>query len=430
MKIVCDACQAKYSIADEKIQGKAFKIRCKKCNHIIVVKPSGEVAASAGADKLRAAAPAAAAPAAAAAVEPGVWHVVVNGEQVGPITEAEVREKLHQNQINAETLVWKEGFADWTALSSVPELAALQSKPARASASRAAVAEPSRPAAKSLFPTTSPSPDGDVFGAPTVVTPAGTADLFAAAAPAAQAVPSSVGPSPSSPFLFGGAPAQPSEPVITIKNPGNGAGGAHLTGQRNENSVLFSLSNLEALAVPSQSGSGGIRPPSSTSNTEGSGLIDIRSMAAMTLNDGSAPEGRRSSEGLPSFSTPQFSPVAPVLLPISNSGPPKWVYPVLVARRRHLDPRLRGLSGDGGAAARNPDHHPADLAATATRAGCGAPAGSSDRRTRAGSGQAVACRTEGRSHRGEGRGEVLGEVEGFQGGPPQGRVQQERVQQR
>ena len=329
MKIVCDACQAKYSIADEKIQGKAFKIRCKKCNHIIVVKPSGEVAASAGADKLRAAAPAAAAPAAAAAGEPGVWHVVVNGEQVGPITEAEVREKLHQNQINAETLVWKEGFADWTALSSVPELAALQSKPARASASRAAVAEPSRPAAKSLFPTTSPSPDGDVFGAPTVVTPAGTADLFAAAAPAAQAVPSSVGPSPSSPFLFGGAPAQPSEPVITIKNPGNGAGGAHLTGQRNENSVLFSLSNLEALAVPSQSGSGGIRPPSSTSNTEGSGLIDIRSMAAMTLNDGSATEGRRSSEGLPSFSTPQFSPVAPVLLPISNSGPPKWVYPVL-----------------------------------------------------------------------------------------------------
>jgi predicted Zn finger-like uncharacterized protein len=49
MKIVCDACQAKYSIADDKIQGKAFKIRCKKCNHIIVVKTGGDGAAAASA---------------------------------------------------------------------------------------------------------------------------------------------------------------------------------------------------------------------------------------------------------------------------------------------------------------------------------------------------------------------------------------------
>src|ERR1039457_3135965 len=96
MKIVCDACQAKYSIADDKIQGKAFKIRCKKCNHIIVVKPGGEGAAasslasaSAAVEKPPAAAPAPAAEASAA--EQGVWHVVVDGEQVGPLTEAEVK---------------------------------------------------------------------------------------------------------------------------------------------------------------------------------------------------------------------------------------------------------------------------------------------------------------------------------------------------
>ena len=327
MKIVCDACQAKYSIADDKIQGKAFKIRCKKCNHIIVVKNSGD--ASASAEKQKAAAFAAAAPASSGS-DQGVWHVVVDGEQVGPLTEADVKEKLRANQINAETLVWKEGFADWSALSTVPELAALQPK-ARTSGARAAVHD-SHPtaSAKSTFP--SPSPDaGDVFAAATVITPA-SSDLFAAtgspsAQPAAQAVPSPVAPSPSSPFLFGGASAPQAEPAIVIKNPSNGAGGTHLTGQRNENSVLFSLSNLEALAVPSGSG-GGIRPPSSTSNTEGSGLIDIRSMAAMTMHDGGG-DARRSSEALPTFSTPQFSPVAPVLLPISSSGPPKWVYPVL-----------------------------------------------------------------------------------------------------
>lgn len=336
MKIVCDACQAKYSIADDKIQGKAFKIRCKKCNHIIVVKTGGEVSggsASTGADKQKAAAAAAlaatAAPApAAAAAEAGVWHVVVDGEQVGPLGEAEVKEKLRAGQINAETLVWKEGFADWTALSTVPELLALQPS-ARNSASRAVVNEPMRPVGSKAYPSTaSPSPDvGDVFAAATVVAPTNP-ELFAAApVAAAQAVPAQVAPQPSSPFLFGGAPAaQAAEPAIVIKNPSNGAGGTHLTGQRNENSVLFSLSNLEALAVPSASP--GTRAPSSTSNTEGSGLIDIRSMAAMTLHEGGT-ETRRSSEALPTFSTPQFSPVAPVLLPISSSGPPKWVYPVL-----------------------------------------------------------------------------------------------------
>src|SRR5439155_1057545 len=38
MKIVCDNCATKYSIADEKVRGKVFKIRCKKCSHIIVVR--------------------------------------------------------------------------------------------------------------------------------------------------------------------------------------------------------------------------------------------------------------------------------------------------------------------------------------------------------------------------------------------------------
>src|SRR5512139_3336405 len=99
MKIVCDACQAKYSIADEKIQGKAFKIRCKKCNHVIVVKvgadgahiassgerprSSGAYAAVGGTEGKRTSASHAVA--AAPAGEQAVWHVVVDGEQVGPL---------------------------------------------------------------------------------------------------------------------------------------------------------------------------------------------------------------------------------------------------------------------------------------------------------------------------------------------------------
>ena len=37
MKIACQSCQAKYTIADEKVVGKVVKIRCKKCGSTIVV---------------------------------------------------------------------------------------------------------------------------------------------------------------------------------------------------------------------------------------------------------------------------------------------------------------------------------------------------------------------------------------------------------
>ena len=73
MKIICDSCGTKYSISDDKVRGKVFKIRCKKCSHIIVVR-GGEEAAEA----------------AAPAVEGG-WHIVVVGEQIG---RASCRERV------------------------------------------------------------------------------------------------------------------------------------------------------------------------------------------------------------------------------------------------------------------------------------------------------------------------------------------------
>ena len=109
MKIVCDSCGTKYSIADDKVRGKVFKIRCKKCSHIIVVR-GGE---SGGPE-------AAAAPAA-----DGGWHLVVDGEQVGPMSDADVRTKIERGEVKADTYTWKEGFADWVKLSAVPEFAAL-----------------------------------------------------------------------------------------------------------------------------------------------------------------------------------------------------------------------------------------------------------------------------------------------------------------
>lgn len=55
MRFGCDECGAQYMIADDKIGSKGAKVKCKKCGHIIVVKPaaasaSGESAASGGAE--------------------------------------------------------------------------------------------------------------------------------------------------------------------------------------------------------------------------------------------------------------------------------------------------------------------------------------------------------------------------------------------
>src|SRR5438067_1382981 len=38
MKFVCDSCNTKYSIADERVHGRVLKIRCKTCDHVITVR--------------------------------------------------------------------------------------------------------------------------------------------------------------------------------------------------------------------------------------------------------------------------------------------------------------------------------------------------------------------------------------------------------
>jgi predicted Zn finger-like uncharacterized protein len=109
MKIICDACLAKYSIADEKIQGKSFKIRCKKCNHMIVVKLS-EDHASHHVDEHELE---------VLARSADTWHVVLEGEEVGPLDLTAVTALVVEGRIDGDTLVWSEGFPDWEPLSKV-----------------------------------------------------------------------------------------------------------------------------------------------------------------------------------------------------------------------------------------------------------------------------------------------------------------------
>jgi predicted Zn finger-like uncharacterized protein len=308
MKIVCDSCGTKYSIADDKVRGKVFKIRCKKCSHIIVVR-GGESA-----------------PETAAPATEGGWHLVIDGEQVGPIADADVRTKIERGEVKADTYTWKEGFADWVKLSSVPEFAGLVSEEVpvspsgeiftAASANGTERARRQSGASPSLFAGANGSGGAasDVFGAPAAGA-SRSGDLFAAAS---------------------AAPASEESrwPSSGAASPGHDGGRVEsLTGQRHENSVLFSLSNLQSLAMPSAApkpAAGAAAPV-----PEGSGLIDIRAMAASTLGQSSS-DNRPFSIGngspspvddLPAFGS--FSPAAPVLLPVAAGGPPKWIYPLI-----------------------------------------------------------------------------------------------------
>ena len=335
MKIVCDNCATKYSIADEKVRGKVFKIRCKKCSHIIVVKGvEGEAAVDTGA-------PASDGAAENAAPAGDGWHVVINGEQVGPLSPDELRAKFSAGEIDTETFAWKEGFGDWQRLASIDDFSDL-----------AAPAPPAsdmtrRTGSDDLFGSgnEATSASNDLFGSP-------GGDLFAGSARAAAPAP---GPAPSAGLFAQPAAAEPARRSSPTPGFGNRAVedapatvaaapaevGKAMTGQRNENSVLFSLNNLQALASGGSSGpkaqapspnAAGIdnRAGFANSQTEGSGLIDIRAMAAATLS--TSPSSRSSnSSDLPAFSSaPVFSPIAaPILMPAAASGPPKWVWPLV-----------------------------------------------------------------------------------------------------
>jgi predicted Zn finger-like uncharacterized protein len=310
MKIVCDSCGTKYSISDDKVRGKVFKIRCKKCSHIIVVRGTEGGAA-------------AAAPAAAPATADGGWHLVVDGDQVGPVPESDIRARIERGEINAETYVWKEGFADWLKLSAIPEFAQLVA-PAEGgvfadgtgSGAVNGDAAAHQPASSGgLFGGASGGEEADVFGglAPAAAKSAG-GDLFASPALAAKPASSA-----------SGWPASSAAPA------GHDGGRVeNLTGQRHENSVLFSLSNLQSLAMPAPAAKPSVSTTAPTS--EGSGLIDIRAMAATTLGSspGASPSfgGPSPGDDLPAFGA--FSPAAPVLLALpTSSGPPKWIYAVI-----------------------------------------------------------------------------------------------------
>jgi predicted Zn finger-like uncharacterized protein len=262
MKISCQACEAKYTIADEKVQGKVAKIRCKKCGATIVVNgnASGEAAPADGG-------------------EGGlVYTVSVSDGDQRTMSVAEIVTAYNSGEITGETYLWADGMDDWLPLASVPAI--LEALNAAAGEPEPA-ADPARAASRR---------DGSRAGF----------DLFGGGGAAAEPAPAAAAEDPS------------------FDSPMGGGSAAAATGARNEQSVLFSLNALVNAERKSA-------PPNASKTKDDSGLIDLGALAAKASSEpmgGSMSEPMMPMApmlGAPLLAPP---PVATAAVPTAAAAPP------------------------------------------------------------------------------------------------------------
>ncbi len=53
------------------------------------------------------------------------WYAATNGQQAGPFGQQDLQQQAQAGAITRETLVWKQGMANWTPAGQIPELASL-----------------------------------------------------------------------------------------------------------------------------------------------------------------------------------------------------------------------------------------------------------------------------------------------------------------
>ncbi len=306
MKISCQSCQAKYTIADEKVLGKIVKIRCKKCGATIVINGNEQEAATAAFDPNAGAA--AQSPVYDYAAQGGgePWTVNVTDGDQRTMTTADIAAAYRSGVVVDDTYCWKDGMGDWLPLRDIPELYTAcaagpqptmnpdmgggydQQQPAYDQQPRQPAYDqqqyehegddqPTQAAFSSLFGNGQEQQQPDTNGASLF----GGAAAAAVASPAPAAARRSGGRGGAD--LFSGAAQAGSEEdqVMTSASasPQMAPGGDRMTGQRNENSVLFSLSALTANAPQEE------KLP--TAQGEGSGLIDIRALSqSMAADEG------------------------------------------------------------------------------------------------------------------------------------------------
>ena len=316
MKIACGSCAAKYTVSDDKIQGKAVKVKCRKCGAVIVVSPNGEVTTQGGTPPA-----------------PLVTYTVsVTDTDQRSMAIADVIAAYNDGTIDAETFVWTEGMGDWAPLKDVDALVDALHEAAQGSPAAPAEAAPPNDLGQTMAMPDGGLPDYDAAlaaqrdgGFPAVASPAAVypAAVYPAVASPAAGYPAAGYPAAPAPAyappaedelnstvamdgsaavkLFGGAAMPAPRPAIALAptatgfgapggsmfggggggmfaNVSSGATAPNFGGDSSSrgddgNSAIFSLNTLTANAagVP-------VRPKSF--DQEDSGLIDLKALAS------------------------------------------------------------------------------------------------------------------------------------------------------
>ncbi|HEX2672475.1 MAG TPA: zinc-ribbon domain-containing protein, partial [Polyangiaceae bacterium] len=272
MNVTCTGCPAKYAVPDEKVRGKKVRITCKHCGtNIIVDGTVSEAAAEASPKPAAQATATSAGKAAAETKQPAQAKAAATPSEVMFIvgfaddrqethTIARIVELYSAGKIDDETLVWKDGMADWLSPFDVPELAAAFRAKNVAPRAQAPAVPAFMPAEEddATLVVKSPLDDPEVAAAiaasapsapPTAAT--GPQPAFNAPKPveeepmfAKPAAARRTEKRPGGADLFGKVAEAGSEGDVSLDLGPSEDRGQKLTGARNESSVLFSLDAL------------------------------------------------------------------------------------------------------------------------------------------------------------------------------------------
>jgi predicted Zn finger-like uncharacterized protein len=336
MKISCQSCQSKYNVADEKVQGKVVKIRCRKCGATIVVDGNAPQTANGSVVPT----PGGMGGGAEAAAD-GQWHVNVSETDQRSMSLADLVDAYNSSVVTQETFIWTDGMEDWRALGEVEVVVAALHAAASAGGGGAPAEEAQYGQSggeREDAPTQAFSYDQAAAAGYDLPFDGHAAQAAAAPAPAPEPRRAAV-VKPRGRDLFGegAAPAdevQTSAPSMAqAQSMARGAAAAHEaagagnTGERNENSVLFSLA-----ALTKNSGPADVPPPPAGSKDD-SGLIDLKALALKTQS--SRPVAPKADSDLFSaplgFTPPPLgSPLGALGSPLGSEAEPKSKLPLFI----------------------------------------------------------------------------------------------------
>ncbi len=279
MKITCQSCNSKYNVADEKVQGKTVKIRCRKCGSTIVVHGAASASANGSAPVPETAPP-------PIRKEDAQWHVNVADNDQRTMSLAELVDAFQTGLVNTDTFVWTEGMDDWKVLSEVEAVVGASRKAPATDAVAGAAHAVDVSSRTQTAPTAEASNSvGNASEVPTAELtrePAGAYGVPFAGEAIAAGTPEPrraavVKREARARDLFGtnvGEDMQTNaQAAAALLAPPAPLEDGRLTGQRNENSVLFSLEVLTKSAEQRA-------PQEKSSIKDDSGIIDLKALAA------------------------------------------------------------------------------------------------------------------------------------------------------